>query len=63
MSKWLSKLQKIEGYISPEEIPQTSGIRTPSPSMNWALGTKNHSLPFGHSMLLGGPAKSGKTFI
>lgn len=63
MSKWLSKLQKLEGYVNPAEIPQETGLRTPSPSMNWAFGTKSRGLPLGHTMLLGGPAKSGKTFI
>lgn len=63
MSKWLTKLQKYDGYVAPISIDDMKVLKSPSPSLNWIFGTKKHGIPVGTSVLLGGPAKSGKTFI
>ena len=66
-NKWLSRIQKKEGYVNPESNYDPTAIenchQSPSPSLNWAFGVKGHGLPRGYSMLLGGEAKAGKTFI
>jgi RecA/RadA recombinase len=64
MSKWLSKLQKLEGVVVPGNYdPHSKVVRSPSPYLNWSFANKGHGLPFGYTMLLGGPAKAGKSFI
>lgn len=62
-NKWYSKLMKAEGAVDPNVIPDAKVIQTPSPSINWTFGNKGHGLPQGTSLLLGGPAKSGKSFL
>jgi len=66
-SKWISRIQKKEGYVNPyseyDPLDKVNCVRSPSPSLNWAFGVKGHGLPRGYSMLLGGEAKAGKTFI
>ena len=62
-NKWYSKLMKAESAVNPDIIPDAVVIQTPSPSINWTFGNKGHGLPLGTSLLLGGPAKSGKSFI
>jgi len=64
MSKNLmAKLRKLEGAVAIDADPMTDCLKTPSPSVNWALGVRGHGLPFGYSMILFGPPKGGKSLI
>ena len=64
MANWMAKLQKLDGAVEIGKYdPQSNCLQSPSPYSNWSFGIKGHGLPFGYSMLLGGPAKSGKTFV
>lgn len=62
-NKWITKLNNMEGSVNLETDPNLNVIQTPSPSANWAFGNKGHGLPKGYTMLLGGPAKAGKSLI
>lgn len=62
-NKWASKMANFEGYADPEKKVSETHIRSPSPSINWAFGNKGHGIPLGSSLLLGGEAKAGKSFI
>ena len=62
---FMAKLQKMEGAINVDDgyDPFLNGVRSPSPSMNWAYGIAGHCLPYGTSMILWGPPKGGKSII
>lgn len=62
MSKWMARLQKMEGAVDPTYNPFAEGVRTPSPSVNFTFGN-THLLPFGYSMVLYGPPKGGKSVL
>lgn len=53
---------KIPGRVDFSYNPYLYGLDTRSPSLNWCLGN-THILPFGHSLLLWGEAKSGKSLL
>lgn len=59
---YFKQLQKLEGAVevSEETIPV---LRTPSPSMNWALGVEGHGIPEGMSIIIWGPPKGGKSIV
>ncbi len=59
----MSKLRKLDGAVVGGADPLLDCLRTPSPSVNWALGLKGYGLPYGFSMILYGPPKSGKSII
>lgn len=63
MGKHLSKLRALEGSVNPEDSEQAllNCLRTPSPSVNWALAQPGFGLPYGCSMVLYGPPKGGKS--
>jgi RecA/RadA recombinase len=62
MSKWMARLQKMEGAVDRSFNPFAEGIRTPSPSVNFTFGN-THLLPFGYSMVLYGPPGGGKSVL
>ena len=63
-SKWMNRLDKLDNVMKIGNYdPDAHVLQTPSPSLNWAFGNAGHGLPLGYSMLLGGPAKAGKSFI
>jgi len=59
----LAKLRKLDGAVNMEYDPMVNVLKTPSPSINWALGIRGYGLPFGYSMILFGPPKGGKSII
>jgi RecA/RadA recombinase len=61
--KLMSKLRKLDGAVATDHDPLLNCLRTPSPSVNWALGLRGFGLPYGYSMILFGPPKSGKSII
>jgi RecA/RadA recombinase len=63
MNKMMNKLRKLEGTVVSGYDPQLNCAQTPSPSVNWAFGTKGWGLPYGYSMVLYGPPKGGKSII
>ena len=60
--KWMEKLQDFAGAVDATCNPFASGIRTPSPSVNFTFGN-THLLPFGYSTVLWGPEKCGKSLL
>lgn len=66
-NKWLTKLQKHPGVVIGDDaynpLAYENCIHTPSPSLDWAFGHEGHGIPFGDGALMGGPAKSGKSFV
>lgn len=66
-NKWLTKLQKHPGVVIADDsfdpLAYENCVHTPSPSLNWAFGHKGYGIPFGDGALMGGPAKSGKSFV
>lgn len=62
-AKLFAQLKKLEGAVNREYNPLEHVLRTPSPSVNWALANKGHGLPEGYSMVLWGPPKSGKSIL
>ncbi len=62
-AKLFASLQKLEGAVNREYNPLDHVLRTPSPSVNWALANRGHGLPEGYSMVLWGPPKSGKSIL
>lgn len=60
--KFMEKLLKLEGAIAEARNVHASILDSPSPSLNFTFG-KGHGLPRGHSMLLYGPPRGGKTII
>ena len=63
--KLFAKLAELEGAVNKEYDPYAveNVLRTPSPSINWALANRGHGLPLGYSMVLWGPPKSGKSIV
>lgn len=61
--KLIDKLRKLDGAIVNDRDPMIDVLKTPSPSVNWAFGTRGYGLPFGYSMMLFGPPKGGKSII
>jgi RecA/RadA recombinase len=62
-NKWLSQLRKLEGAVEFDKNPMETCLRSPSPSVNWALNNPGCGLPFGYGMLLFGPPKGGKSLL
>lgn len=63
-NKYISKLRSMERAVTPGEVnPFLDVLRTPSPSVNWALANPGHGLPYGCGMILYGPPKGGKSII
>lgn len=62
-NKLINKLRGLTGAVDPNIDPMLNVLRTPSPSVNWALGVRGYGLPFGYSMVLYGPPKGGKSII
>lgn len=61
--KLIAKLRGLEGAVDSDYDPMLHTLKTPSPSINWALGVRGYGLPFGYSMILFGPPKGGKSII
>lgn len=63
MNKHLSKLRALEGAVSAATGDEAvlNCLRTPSPSVNWALAQQGFGLPYGCAMVLYGPPKGGKS--
>lgn len=63
-SSFMKKLVDAEGFVKiGERDVQTDVLKTPSPSVNWAFGTRGHGLPKGFSLILYGPPKGGKSLL
>lgn len=65
MSKFMSKLRKLDGAVDPSagNSKLLDTLKSPSPSMNWAFAVPGYGLPFGAGMLLYGPPKGGKSVV
>jgi RecA/RadA recombinase len=63
MSKHLSRLRNLEGAVTAAEGEDVlkNCLRTPSPSVNWALAQPGGGLPYGTGLMLYGPPKGGKS--
>lgn len=61
MGKHLSKLREMEGMVQMSDESVLNCLRTPSPSVNWALAQPGFGLPYGCGMVLYGPPKGGKS--
>lgn len=61
-NKWMSKLQKLEGAVIERRNIHKNVIQPASPYLGFIFG-HGHGLPFGHSMMLWGEPKSGKSLI
>ena len=62
-NKYMARLRKLEGAVEQDYDAMINVLKTPSPSVNWALGLRGYGLPFGYSMMLFGPPKGGKSII
>jgi len=62
--KALNRLKNLEGVVKERVDPWAPSnlLRSSSPGFNWMMG-HSHGFPRGYSMLLWGPAKSGKSFL
>lgn len=61
MSKWLTQLRKKDGAVNFKDKTDIR-LKTKSPGINYLFGKKG-GMKAGYSMLLYGPAKSGKSLI
>lgn len=61
-TKYLEKLQKLEGAVLMDEDPFDDVLRSPSPSLNFVFGN-SWGIPLGYSAILWGPPKSGKSLV
>lgn len=63
MNKHLKRLRDLEGAVSSSTGDEAvlNCLRTPSPSVNWALAQPGFGLPYGCAMVLYGPPKGGKS--
>jgi RecA/RadA recombinase len=61
-SKWMEKLQKLEGAVNREYDPWNDVIRSPSPSVNFTFG-RTHGLPRGFVLTIFGPPRHGKSML
>lgn len=63
-NKWAEKLKKLDGAITERVDPwrEDNLLRSNSPGVNWLFGN-THGMPFGHSMLLWGEPKAGKSLL
>lgn len=61
-SKWMAKLLKHDAAVKYELQDEAKYMRSPSPGVNYLFGKKMGMKP-GTTMLLYGPAKSGKTLL
>lgn len=60
---WFSKFSKMAGAITEHTNPFTSGVHTPSPSVDFVYGNGTWVLPYGYSEVLYGPPKGGKSVL
>jgi RecA/RadA recombinase len=60
--KNMSRLLKHTGAVTEYVNPHLNVIQSPSPSLNFVYGN-GWGLPFGHTVVMYGPAKAGKTLI
>lgn len=58
----MKELQKLEGAVSGEYDPFDHVAKSPSPSLNFTFAN-TWGLPFGYTVLLWGPQKSGKSLV
>ena len=63
MNKHLKRLRELEGAVSTATGDEAvlNCLRTPSPSVNWAMAQPGFGLPYGCGMVLYGPPKGGKS--
>lgn len=61
-SRWMSKLQKLEGAVTERRSIHSQVIDTPSPSVNFIWGN-SHGAPLGYTTVFYGPPKSGKSLL
>lgn len=63
MNKFLKRLRDLEGAVSSSTGDEAvlNCLRTPSPSVNWALAQPGFGLPYGCALVLYGPPKGGKS--
>lgn len=59
---WMKALNKLEGAVNKDINVFATGIRTPSPSVNFTLGN-SHLLPFGYTLIMYGPPAGGKSIL
>jgi len=60
--KLMSKLYKLDGYVSRDYDPYQHGIEPSSPSLAYTMDN-SWLLPYGYTLLLWGAGKSGKSLI
>lgn len=59
---WMSKLRKLDGAVNERRDPHATVIQTKSPGLNFLFGN-GWGLPKGHSLIIYGPPKSGKSVV
>lgn len=61
-TNWMDKLSKLEGAVNERRDIHQTVIQTASPYLNFVFG-HGWGLPLGHSLVLYGPPKAGKSLI
>lgn len=59
---WMAKLSTLDGAINDERDVHSTVIQTRSPSLNFLFGN-GWGLPLGHSLVIYGPPKAGKSVV